>query len=306
MPPLTWSTLLTEWDLPVPAVVLLAAVAVGYVAAAVRRTGWPWGRTVAFLAGTGLAVFAVGGAVNAYSAALFSMHMAQHLLLIMVVPALLLLGRPLDLVQGRPRRVLGRAARPLAVATHPAVGFAGYVVVVVGTHLTPFLQSALTSPLAHGVEELLYLGSGLLLLLPLVGVRPGRPPLSHLARLVVLFGAMVVDAVVGVVVMMTPAEPFPAYAAVVRDWGPGLVEDLHWGGAAMWVGGDALMAALAVFVIGRWMSAMDRGDDLGSWLESARRSALDLGEGTAVDDDEEALRSYNAMLARLAGRERRH
>ncbi|RSD13585.1 cytochrome c oxidase assembly protein [Amycolatopsis eburnea] len=299
MPPLTWSALLTEWDLPVPAVILLGAIAAGYLVAAVRRPGWPWGRTGTFLAGIGLAVFAIGGAVNAYSDVLFSMHMAQHLLLIMVVPALLLLGRPFDLVQGR----LRRAGRTLGVVTHPAVGFAGYTAVVVGTHLTPFLQHALISPLVHGIEELLYLGSGLLLLLPLVGVRPGRPPLSHLARLVVLFGAMVVDAVVGVVLMMTPSEPFPAYAAVVRDWGPGLVEDLHWGGAAMWVGGDALMAALAVFVIGRWMSAMDRGDDLGTWLESARRSALDLGEGTAVDDDEEALRSYNAMLARLAARE---
>ncbi|GLY42758.1 cytochrome c oxidase assembly protein [Amycolatopsis sp. NBRC 101858] len=298
MPPLTWSTLGTEWDVPVLAVILFGGAVLAYAAAAVRLPGWPRRRVVAFLAGIALAVFAVGGAVNAYSAVLFSMHMAQHLLLIMVVPALLLLGRPLELIRGRV------FARPLAALAHPAVGFACYTAVVVGTHLTPFQQSALTEPVVHGVEEALYLGSGLLLLLPLVGVRPGKPPLSHLARLVVLFGAMVVDAVVGVVLMMTPAEPFPAYAAVVRDWGPGPVEDLHWGGAAMWVGGDALMGALAVFVISRWMSAMDHGDDLGTWLESARRSALDLGEGTAVDDDEEALRSYNAMLARLAGRER--
>ncbi|MEU0529043.1 cytochrome c oxidase assembly protein [Amycolatopsis tolypomycina] len=305
MPPLTWTRLASEWDVPVPAVVLLVTAALAYVVAAVRAPRWPWWRSVAFLAGIGLAVFATGGAVNAYSDVLFSMHMAQHLLLIMVVPALLLLGRPLELVRGRPRQALGRVVRPAGVVTHPAVGFACYTAVVVGTHLTPFLQTALTVPAVHGLEELLYLGSGLLLLLPLLGVRPGRAPLSHLGRLAVLFGAMVVDAVVGVALMMTPSEPFPAYAAVTRDWGPGLVEDLHWGGAAMWVGGDALMAALAVLVIGRWLAAMDRGgDQLGTWLESARRSALDLGEDAAVDDDEEALRSYNAMLARLAARER--
>lgn len=304
MPPLTWTALAAEWDVPVPAVVVLVVVAVAYVVAAIRTPGWSWGRGTAFVAGIGLAVFAIGGAVNAYSDVLFVMHMAQHLLLIMVVPALLLLGRPQELVRGKPRRVLARVGRPLGVVTHPAAGFACYTVVVVGTHLTPFLQTALTVPVVHGLEEVLYVGSGLLLLLPLLGVRPGRAPLSHLARLVVLFAAMVVDAVVGVALMMTPSEPFPAYAAVVREWGPGLVEDLHWGGAAMWVGGDALMAALAVLVIGRWVTATDRGDDLGTWLESARRSALELDESAAVDDDEGALRAYNAMLARLAARDR--
>jgi cytochrome c oxidase assembly factor CtaG len=297
MPPLTWTTLVTEWDVPEPAVVLLVVVALAYVVAVSRTPGWPWGRSAVFLLGIGLAVFAAGGAVNAYSDVLFSMHMAQHLLLIMAIPALLLLGLPQELIRGRPRRALAGVVRPLGAVTHPAVGFACYTVVVVGTHLTPFLQTALTVPVVHGLEELLYLGSGLLLLLPLLGVRPGRAPLSQLGRLAVLFGGMVVDAVVGVALMMTPSEPFPAYAAVARGWGPGLVEDLHWGGAAMWVGGDALMAALAVLVIGRWVTAPDRGDDLGAWLESARRSALEFDEGAAVDDD-------NAMLARLAARDR--
>ncbi len=92
-----------------------------------------------------------------------------------------------------------------------------------------------------------------------------------------------------------------------RAWGPSLVEDLRWGGAAMWIGGDALMAALALSVIARWIHSSGEGNDLGPWLEAARRSALtdayaseELRVETDIDNDNEALHHYNAMLARLA------
>ncbi|HJP78233.1 MAG TPA: hypothetical protein VJ914_28420 [Pseudonocardiaceae bacterium] len=75
----------------------------------------------------------------------------------------------------------------------------------------------------------------------------------------------------------------------------------------MWVGGDILMVTIAIIVISRWVSAADRGNDLGPWLESARRSALggDPASTQDIDDDEDALRAYNAMLARLASSEHR-
>lgn len=53
----------------------------------------------------------------------------------------------------------------------------------------------------------------------LVGDEPVRRKVSYLLRLLVLFIAMVVDAVVGVVLMMTAYEPFPGYLAQHRTWG---------------------------------------------------------------------------------------
>lgn len=102
--------------------------------------------------------------------------------------------------------------------------------------------------------------------------------------------------------MMSPHEPFPAYAEVPRNWGPGPVEDIHWGGAIMWVGGDALMAVLAIVVIAQWVRSSDRTQDLGAWLESARRATVGPGlhEDVSLDEDNEALHAYNTMLARLA------
>lgn len=312
--PLNWHTLVTTWDMPVVPAMLIGVAAVAYLWASRRADGWRARETVAFLAGLGVTLVAVGGSVNAYSDVLFYMHMVQHLLLIMVVPALLVLGKPLELLRrtatGRTRRVLAGAARSrvVAVLTHPAVSFVYYAAVVVGTHLTSFQQSALTQPWVQALEEALYLSSGYLLLLPVLGSEPIRRTMSHLMRLVSLFAAMVVDTVVGVTLMMTPYMPFPAYGEVERDWGPSLIDDLHWGGATMWVIGDLLMAVLAVIVITRWVNTPGGMRDLGPWLESARRSALGQPDrevgGADIDDDEEALRAYNAMLARLKRGER--
>jgi putative copper resistance protein D len=310
--PLTWQTALTVWDMPIVVAVVLCLAAVGYLVAAGCARHWPVHHTIWFLAGLAVIAVAAGSAVNAYSHVLFSMHMAQHLLLIMVAPACLVLGRPLQLVRDtagrRTRSALGGIARTRAVAvlTHPAAAFVLYTAVVVGTHLTPFQQSALLRPWLHGVEELLYLISGYLLLVPILGGEPIGRSLSHLLRLVLLLAGMVVDTVVGVTLLLTPDEPFPAYAALGRTWGPGLVEDLHWGGAIMWVGGDLLMVALAIAVITRWVNSPGGGNDLGPWLDAARRSAIggdELKHDVDMDDDEEALRAYNAMLSRLAGRD---
>lgn len=319
--PLSWQTLLTAWSLPPVAGVLIAVLAVLYLWATTRTKEWPKRNTVSFLAGLGVLTFSVGGSVNSYSGVLFSMHMAQHLLLITVAPALLVLGHPLELLRrgtvGQTRRWLGRVkhSRLVAGLTHPLPGIAYYAAVVVVTHLSPFLQLALTDSWLHALELALYVSSGYLLLLPILGREPIRRHLAHFTRLLVLLASMIVDTVVGVTLMMTLVMPFPVYAAQARDWGPALVQDLHWGGAAMWVGGDTLMAALALIVMATWVKAPSGINDLGPWLESARRNALagtrpespasnQLADSNGIDSDEEALRAYNNMLARLAEHDR--
>lgn len=309
--PLTWHALITVWAMPTVVGVVIVGAALCYLWG-VRRAGrWRIWRTVSFLAGLAVTALAVGSSVNAYGGVLFSMHMAQHLLLIAVAPALLVFGRPMALVaecvRGRTRRVLRGLARGriAAVVLHPLVALAFYAAVVAGTHLTPFPQSMATSSTVHAVEELLYLASGYLLLSCVFGDRPVRRPLPPLMGLVVLLVGMAVDAIVGVVLMMTPTEPFAAYGAGSRSWGPSPVEDLHWAGAAMWVGGDVLMAVLAIIVLARWVYGADRGPDLGPWLQAARRSAVGMPRESTVDidDDDDALDAYNAMLARLAAQD---
>jgi putative copper resistance protein D len=319
--PLTWSTVLTSWQFS-SWDVLVAVLAVAYFAGVLRcrRLGqrWPLWRAGCFTAGLALLVLALNSALGVYSGTLYSVHMVQHLTLIMGVPVLLAFGHPLSLwvvaapPERRPRRERLLLSWPVTVLTHPALAFVFYSAVLIGTHLTPFLQARLEHPQLGHVEIALYLLSGYALFLPVIGgepVRWGRLP--YVLRVVLLFGAMLPDTLVGVVTMMASQPIAPGFAQAHPGWGPSLLDDQRTAGAIMWLVGDMVMAALSAVVIG--MAMRDGGAEagLGSWVESARRNSLTraagpeaspLGADAADADSDEALAAYNAMLARLHGR----
>src|SRR5699024_9956825 len=96
---LNWSTLFTVWDVPLTGTSLVVLAAGLYLWGVARVTQWSIGHSTLYFRGLLVAFVSLSSSINAYSDVLFSMHMAQHLLLIMVVPALLILGRPLELLR---------------------------------------------------------------------------------------------------------------------------------------------------------------------------------------------------------------
>lgn len=318
LPPLTPATALGTWHLtPLTDLVLLLA-AILYVRRAhrtLRAAGrrWPLGRTACFLGALAVLAVTMQSALDAYGGELFAVHMIEHLLLIMVVPVLLILGQPVRLACTGEDRVATRTAaalrsRTASALTFPAVGFVLYGAVLVGTHLSGFMQLMLTHMWLHEVEVALYLAGGYLFFLPLLGHEPIRRALSYPLRVFLLFMGMTVDTVTGVLLTIAAREPFPAYAAQHRMWGPSPLDDIHTGGGIMWVVGDGLMFAVTVLVVAQWMRDTERQNDTGRWLESARRStltglgveAVDQDPESDIDDDDAALATYNRMLARLS------
>lgn len=317
LPPLTLSGLVGTWESAPVTDVIVVVLAVLYLSRAhVRRPAdaqrWPIGRTCAFLGSLMVAAVTIQGGIDVYAHELFYLHMCEHLLLIMMVPVLFVLGQPLRLLQEGTDRVARHSralldGRAVSVLTFPMLGIACYAAVLVGTHLTGFIQSMLTDMRLHDLEIVLYLVSGYLYLMPLMGHEPLRRELSYPLRLFMLFLGMMVDTIVGVVLMLSTHEPFPAYAAQHRTWGPALLDDIHTGGGIMWVVGDGLMFVIIVLVISQWMSDTERQNDTGQWLEAARRSALasqgvdavDPDDDRSIDDDDAALAAYNRMLSRL-------
>ena len=94
---------------------------------------------------------------------------------------------------------------------------------------------------------------------------------------------MPVDTFVGVVLIQANHELFPAYADTGRTWGPSLLNDLHTGGAIMWVGGDAIMFVLLLCVSVAFLRDKRAQATMGDWLEGARLQALHDTVGTARD-----------------------
>lgn len=314
-----WGALLTTWrpSWVVDAVVVVAAVAyaVGVRRAARAGRRWPVARAAAFAAALVGLVLTFDAGIAVYGHTSFGVHMVMHLMLIMVVPALWVAGGPLELARrvGSPRtRALVASATESRIGRgvfHPATVLVVYALVVLLTHLTTFMQAMADSVALHHLEQALYLGAGLLFFATALGAdaTPSQP--SFPGRLALMMLAMGVDTLVGVVLLMAPRSPFPAYE----------LGDVRIGGALMWAGGDALMMLLIVVLARFWVRSPGGGPELGSWLESARRSALGLPGGSerpaagptadgatdaGVDDDEEALAAYNRMLARMHGGKR--
>lgn len=325
--PLTGHTALTEWQLaPVVSAGLAAAVLLYlYGMWRVRRRHparpWPLRRAAAFVAGLAVVAVATQSSVGAYDEALFSVHMVQHLLLIMVAPPLLIAGRPIMLLLHASRNPLHSwtksviRSRVVTAVTCPPVAAVVYAAVIGGTHLTGFMNVALRHGSVHQLEHAMYLVAGYLYFLPLLGSEPIHWKMSYPARFLMLAMSMPVDTFVGVVLMQANHELFPAYRDHPRSWGPTLLGDLHAGGAIMWVGGDALMFLLILCVVVVFVRDKRAHSNLGSWLEGARsqafysqvapdrlaRPAEVASKRPVTVDDDAHLEAYNAYLARLAG-----
>ncbi|HVV77019.1 MAG TPA: cytochrome c oxidase assembly protein [Mycobacteriales bacterium] len=321
-------TAFSEWQLApvVSAGLALTLVLYLYGMWRVRRRHparpWSWLRAASFLAGLAVVAIATQSSVGVYDDSLFSVHMVQHLLLIMVAPPLLIAGRPIMLLLHASRNPLHRwtkaviRSRVVSALTCPPIAAMIYAGVIVGTHLTGFMDVTLRHEGVHQLEHVMYLVAGYLYFLPLLGSEPIRWRMSFPTRFLMLAMSMPVDTFVGVVLMQANHELFPAYRDEPRSWGPSLVTDLHAGGAIMWVGGDAIMFVLVLCVFIVFLRDKRAHGSMGTWLEAARSQAFyaQVGEdaatvaddttkrrGATVDDDEH-LAAYNAHLARLAGR----
>ena len=81
------------------------------------------------------------------------------------------------------------------------------------------------------------------------------------------------------------------------------MNDLHWGGIAMWIGRDDVRVLIEIVIIEVRIADAGR-DDAGLWLDAARRRTLaDAGvalENTLEVDSCLALDAHNARLARRA------
>lgn len=301
--------LVTAWQLDAVAVAVLVIAAAVYltgVALATARTDgrWPMRRTASFLAGLAVCAFATNGSIAVYDQVLFSAHMAGHLALVMLAPALLVAGQPLSLAveaaspEGRERILRVVRGRVVSLLTSPPVALAAYAAVIVGSHLTGLMDTIMSNTWAGQVEHLVYVLVGCQFFVLVVGQEPIRWRLASPARWLLLAIAMAVDTFTGIVLMQGTTAVHLASSPLHVD----ALSDTHTGGAIMWFGGDAIMAVVMVALVLNWLRVVDRGPAPKGWLEQARGAMFTAhtgASGSDVDDDDAAREAYNEWLERL-------
>ncbi|MGH3579882.1 MAG: cytochrome c oxidase assembly protein, partial [Mycobacterium sp.] len=220
--PLTAARVLFDWRFDLvfgTAAIVLAAV---YLAAVLRlrRRGddWPRGRTLSWVLGCVVLLFATSSGVGRYMPAMFSVHMAAHMLLSMLVPILLVLGAPVSLAL-RALPAAGRGDPPgmrewLLAALHsrlsqfltnPAVATVLFVAGFYGLYFGGIFDAAVGSHVGHVAMNVHFLLSGYLFYWVVIGVDPTPRPIPPLAKVAVVFASLPLHAFFGVVLMSTRA-----------------------------------------------------------------------------------------------------
>jgi putative membrane protein len=208
-------------------------------------------RAAAFI--TGLAAMAVAllSPVAVYSERLFFMHMIQHLLLLLIAPPLLLLGKPLvPMLWGLPsswRRRVGQMLGPGHVLarlgdtlTMPLVAASAFVITIAVWHIPVFYDAAQGRTPTHDLEHLMFFGTALLYWWPVIHPAGGRRRLSYGLAVPYLLPPFLESMVIGVLLTFADRPLYRTYAEMEMPWGFSVVSDQQLGGLIMWIPGGML------------------------------------------------------------------
>jgi cytochrome c oxidase assembly factor CtaG len=245
-----------QWHLGVLPLLFLLAALIVYLIGAQRVGTWSSRRTTAFIAGLVVTFIATQSVIGLFDMEYFSDHMIQHLLLIMVAAPLFALSAPLDLAYDagsqRLRAILD--GRVMSTVTQPLFGFAAYFIFIPITHLTGLFNLMMEHEWVHHLEQIGFLIVGYLFFRVAFGLERGTT-LHRGLRLVFVMAAVPVDTFTGLALAMSSHTPFPAYRAMAPAGSTtvGILNNIHLGGAIMWIGGDALMLLACIPIAIAWV-----------------------------------------------------
>lgn len=246
-------------------VVIAAALLAGAYTAAWRAAREPVqpARVAAFVAALGALVGALNGPIHDLAErALFSAHMAQHLILTLVIPPLLLAGTPAFMADALLAPLLARpAARFVArTVTRPLVALGAWTVALFVWHLPGPYAAALGSHTVHFVQHAALVSAALLAWWPVASPSRRLPALPYAAQILYLFAFGMPMTIVAA--MITGAEHvlYPFYDAAPRVTSLTPLEDQRLGGILMWVPAGVVPLIAFTTVFFRWASA--ESDDL--------------------------------------------
>jgi len=204
----------------------------------------PAWRLASFLLGMFLVWGALGSPLVAYEHDLLTVHMIQHLLLMTIAPALILLGQPiLAFWHGIPRFgkvVLGPLfGRPLVqrfarILSQPALCWTVSPLMLLGWHVPALFTLGMHSEVWHSVEQASFLGAGFLFWLPVIRPWPGVSMVPQWWTLLYLFLATLPCDILSGFLVFSDRVAYPLYFSMPRHFGFSVLEDQQCAAALMW------------------------------------------------------------------------
>lgn len=253
----------SSWKLDWRVILILSLTAATYV------RGWVRGRRLihhthdarrilSFLIGLTLIFIATESPLDAFDSLFLSAHMTQHLVLMMVAPALILLGEPmLPMLRGLPKGVAKEALGPFLTwpalrrfgqrLISPVVTWLLFIVSTVFWHLPFAYELALGNRMWHGAQHACFFWTGLLFWWPVIRPGPGKYPYPVWIGIPYLLLADFVNTGLSAIFVFSGRVLYPSYSAV-RIGGLSHAQDQTVAGAIMWVPGEVFYLIPAVIL----------------------------------------------------------
>ena len=285
--PPTLSSLLLGWsfDPLVVGALILSAAAWLLLVRRVRRLHpgrpVPIARTAAFLGGLAAVAVALMSGIERYDTTLFSVHMVQHMVLMLVAAPLLALAAPVtQLLRAASHSVRGRwllpvlHSTPMAALGHPIVAWLTFTVVLWFTHFSPVFDLALEDRGVHQLEHAAYLASALLFWWPVVAADPARRRLPYPVRALYVLLQLPVNSFLGMAILFADSPLYPHYATLGSPYGITALADQQVAGGLMWLAGDVAFIGAVLAVVAAWMRHEERDAPAAERRAEAQRAAI--------------------------------
>lgn len=188
---------------------------------------------------------------------LLSVHMAQHFLLTMVVPPLLLLGTPAWLL----RLILRPGTRNFALlrwSTRFLPALVIFNVVLVFSHIPQVVNTSIQNGWVHFSVHAVLFVSSLIVWLPVVSPLPEIPRFTPLVRCLYLFTWSILPTIPASFLTWGSTPVYSAYGDLPKMWGLSALEDQQIAGIVMKTGTGLLLWALIAVTFFRWAGDEER------------------------------------------------
>ena len=254
--PLHPDDLWRAWKLEPGTVVPLALSAALYLRGARLSRGATRREMACFWSGLAILTLALVSPLHPLGEALFSAHMAQHEILMLLAAPLLALSRPLaPFLWGLPagwRRALGQWSKTPAVrkawqgATEPLSAWWIHAAALWGWHVPVLFQATLRSEWVHAAQHLSFFLSALLFWWSLFHAR-GR--MGQGQSVFYIFTTAVHTGILGALLTFAPTVLYPAYTPTAPLWGVTALQDQQIGGLIMWVPAGVVYLAVGLALL---------------------------------------------------------
>jgi putative membrane protein len=181
----------------------------------------------------------------------FSARMAQHLLLQLVIPPLLLLSLPASLLTGLKDKGLWRMAA--WILKRPVLTWLLGLAAMWLWHAPALCNAAVRSPALHDLQSISLLLAGAAFWWPIDGPITSQR-VSPLLGIVYLFTACLGCTVMGIIIAFAPAGLYvsPTLPGALSEWQFASPQDQRVGGLLMWVPGCLIYICGILGLMARW------------------------------------------------------